>query len=354
MALPGKLALWAVLLLLGPTPGCSSSGDATDLGAPDLPPADISPLDAADAAADAGEEGGCIQPPEPPPDQPIPDLPLPDAPADASPDIAAPDGPVVDGTPDAATDLALPDGPAADAGPDTGPDAAPDGPGADITPDLPAPCPSCMVLVNNTFCIDIYEASRPDATSTSQGTSTAKAVCAPSVIPWYSTALTKAEAAGACAAAGKRLCTPAEWTLACSGTTNKAYAYGNAYNPTTCNGIDTFCLCGAGTTCANVTPCPYPHCFNMPPPSGTPATGCGAWFHVVPTGSFPSCVDEWGVHDLNGNVWELVDTADALLHFRGCAYNCGDSEALHRCDYDATWGPSAQGFRCCADPLPLD
>jgi formylglycine-generating enzyme required for sulfatase activity len=56
------------------------------------------------------------------------------------------------------------------------------------------------------------------------------------------------------------------------------------------------------------------------------------------------------VYDINGNVWELADTNDGLEHFRGGAYNCSDSEALHRCDHDGTWGPSARGFRCCKDP----
>jgi len=37
-------------------------------------------------------------------------------------------------------------------------------------------------------------------------------------------------------------------------------------------------------------------------------------------------------------------------HFRGGAFNCGDSETLHRCDYDADWGLTARGFRCCKFP----
>ncbi|MCU0694734.1 MAG: hypothetical protein MUF54_25430 [Polyangiaceae bacterium] len=52
---------------------------------------------------------------------------------------------------------------------------------------------------------------------------------------------------------------------------------------------------------------------------------------------------------MSGNVWELADTQDGVEHFRGGAYNCADSEALHRCDHDGTWGPSAKGFRCCKD-----
>jgi formylglycine-generating enzyme required for sulfatase activity len=207
-----------------------------------------------------------------------------------------------------------------------------------------------MVLVNNTFCIDRYEASRPDATASSPGTQTGAARCAAGVIPWTTWPLTQADAATACALAGKRLCSAAEWQQACSGPQQTIYGYGNLYDPTICNGIDTYCLCGAGQPCDGVTPCPYPHCFNQPPPGGTPAQGCGAFFHVTPTGALPGCVNGWGLFDMNGNVWEVIASSDGLDHFRGGAYNCGDSETLHRCDYDATWGPTAQGFRCCADP----
>jgi formylglycine-generating enzyme required for sulfatase activity len=93
--------------------------------------------------------------------------------------------------------------------------------------------------------------------------------------------------------------------------------------------------------------CPYPHCYNQVSNEG--GGPCGAAFRVMPTGSFPDCVNAYGVYDINGNVWEIVDTDDGLEHFRGGAYNCGDSEMLHKCDYDATWGPSAKGFRCCKD-----
>ena len=68
-----------------------------------------------------------------------------------------------------------------------------------------------------------------------------------------------------------------------------------------------------------------------------------------PTGNSPNCASDYGVYDLNGNVWEVVDHGDNKEHFRGGAYNCYNSEQLHRCDYDADWGPSAKGFRCCKD-----
>jgi len=67
------------------------------------------------------------------------------------------------------------------------------------------------------------------------------------------------------------------------------------------------------------------------------------------TGSFPRCANKHGVYDLNGNVWEVVESADGTVQLRGGAYDCADSELLHRCDYVPDWIPAAQGFRCCRD-----
>jgi hypothetical protein len=191
------------------------------------------------------------------------------------------------------------------------------------------PCPDDMVLVQLQtgwkFCIDRFEASRSDATETSKGISPIPA-SKQGVLPWYPVDFQTAKTA--CESVSKRLCRPEEWFEACSGPDHTVYSYGNNYSATICNGIDAFCYCD-----------PYPHCYPV----------CGAYFHVVPTGTFPDCTNEWGVYDINGNVWEIVDYGDGLEHFRGGAYNCGDSEALHRCDYDATWNPSAKGFRCCKD-----
>jgi len=189
-------------------------------------------------------------------------------------------------------------------------------------------CPDEMVLVDEIVCVDRYEASRPDATATSGGSDSSKAVSAAGVIPWYP--VDNATADAACAAAGKRLCTADEWYKSCAGPDETTYAYGDTYVPETCNGIDSTCLCDPR----------YAGCYY----------DCGGTYGIQPTGAFSDCVGTWGVHDMNGNVWEHVAGGDDTT-IRGGAYNCGDSETYHRCDYvPGTWTPSARGFRCCMDP----
>jgi hypothetical protein len=177
-------------------------------------------------------------------------------------------------------------------------------------------CPEEMVPVTTTaggYCIDRWEASRPDATATEFGVDPSYATSRPGVLPWpwTPTHVTLADAQAACAAAGKRLCNAAEWVGACRGPDDTEYCYGDDYQATTCNGIDTF--------------------------------GPGG-FHYMPTASFPECTNEYGVIDINGNAWEMGD--DGLV--RGGAYNCIDSVRLHRCSFSID--PArvvAIGFRCC-------
>jgi formylglycine-generating enzyme len=195
-------------------------------------------------------------------------------------------------------------------------------PAADLggAPDgrIPIRCPlSGMVKAAGLFCIDVHEASRIDATASSAGANGSKAISRAGVLPWQVSS--NGEADRACKAAGKRLCTPAEWQAACQGSGKTVYAYGNSYKKKVCNGIDAF----------------------------------DNWqFHLTPTGSFPDCMNKWGIFDMNGNVWEHTAGGNGMT-IRGGAFNCSDSRTLHRCDYvPGNWTPTAQGFRCCANGVP--
>jgi formylglycine-generating enzyme required for sulfatase activity len=182
-------------------------------------------------------------------------------------------------------------------------------------PAAPITCPADMVSVAGGFCADKYEASRPDATASSSGRDVSRAMSVAGVLPWP--VADNAMAAQACTAAGKRLCSAEEWRIACKGSDGTVYAYGDSYDPAICNGIDAF---------------------------GRQS------FHLAPTGSFPGCTNEWGLFDINGNLWEHV-AGGSDMTVRGGAYNCNDSAALHKCDYvPANWTPSARGFRCCLTP----
>lgn len=84
------------------------------------------------------------------------------------------------------------------------------------------------------------------------------------------------EADELCRAAGKRLCTSAEWDRACSGTEGRRYSYGDEFERDTCN---------------------------------TPLDSDGIEVTVPPyaaSGSLPDCQSPEGVFDLNGNVSEWV------------------------------------------------
>lgn len=209
-------------------------------------------------------------------------------------------------------------------------------------------CPENMVAIGGEFCIDVYEASRTDATDAREGTDSSRAVSSADVRPWMLTNdLDKSfpenvRALRACEAAGKTLCTENMWFRVCRGPQELVYAYADDYDPVICNGIDKYCNCGPGSVCEGNDPCPFPHCY----------TPCGARFIVDPTGTNTDCTNENGIYDINGNLWEHIKGGDGM-RIRGGAFNCLDSEKLHRCDYiPAVWTPSARGFRCCSLGMP--
>jgi hypothetical protein len=176
------------------------------------------------------------------------------------------------------------------------------------------------------FYIYAYEASRPDASASSQGSQTARACSKPGVMPWSN--LTYQEAVNACTAAGKRLCTAAEWNLACRGTSNNVYPYGGAYSASACNGLDKAI--------------------------GAPA----------PTGSLAACQGGFsGIFDMSGNLreWTNDPRSDGSppdpdgYTVRGGAYD--NTAPGLRCDFTFAVMPPTfffqnLGVRCCSSSPP--
>ena len=255
----------------------------------------------------------------------------PDGPGDTDPDTPPSDVPPSDApdTPDTPDDT--PDagdvGETGDAGPDV-PECVPTGAEIcdgtdndcngtiDDPPVCDGPCGPGMALVDRgsgtVFCIDLYEASRPDATDSSAGTTSTTASSRENVVPWAAVGFSEAQAA--CTSSGKRLCSAFEWQSACQGAALTLYPYGNAYESDSCNGS------------------------NIPPLDG-PTT----------TGQFDACVSVDGTFDQSGNLEEW--TSDGVV--RGGSF---ESPQLNlRCSSRATADPGgtplpSYGFRCCQDP----
>ena len=207
-------------------------------------------------------------------------------------------------------------------------------------------CPAGMVLVD-TFCVDRYEAALIDDTAGNNGAAwspyfnpgatAVHAVSAQFAVPQGY--ISQVQAAAACTAAGKRLCTDSEWLRACQGPSTTTYPYGNSYVSGACN--DTRATNPVIDYFGFFDPTGLNHpCLNQLRPGLNRA------------GTDPACVSVEGVFDLAGNLNEW--TADAAGTFRGGDY-VDDTINGNGCLYtttahDTSYHDYSTGFRCCADP----
>ena len=217
----------------------------------------------------------------------------------------------------------------------------------DTTP--AGPCPPEMAHVEDPgFCIDRWEAAceLTDGTPWSpyedvddvQVRARAEAGAVPQGY------ISGDQAAAACQAAGKRLCTSEEWLLTCQGPQGLTWPYGATHVPGLCNDdyashpvVDYF-----GTSDAWVWT--Y-ESMNDPGINQQPGT-------VSPAGDHPDCVSAFGAYDMVGNLHEWVADPDGT--FRGGFYvdveingpGCTYATTAHASSYH----DYSTGFRCCADP----
>jgi hypothetical protein len=181
------------------------------------------------------------------------------------------------------------------------------------------------------FWIYQYEASRPDATELGSGRSGARACSRPDVLPWHT--VTQGDAAAACAAVGKRLCTAVEWEAACEGAALNDYPYGDLYEPGTCNGVDYDGIPGGDDDDV-----------------------------LLPTGDAAMCLSDDGIYDLSGNLREWTSEqrgsttgGKAIFVVRGGEYHTPAPGLT--CQFDLSRQvhdvvlPTV-GFRCCSDLAP--
>jgi len=175
---------------------------------------------------------------------------------------------------------------------------------------------------------------------------------------------TPSEAEKLCELEGKRLCTQAEWNLACEGDPegkpDSTYAYGDALDLTICNTNKPHAMGPDGQWLCN------------------PRSAQLAWAtcntETEPAGAFPRCKSRFGVYDQHGNVAEMMTRKDGdtvYTQLKGSAFfyvdvsrNPGEAQKPgsretypDHCGYDPRWhvevlGESVHsnyhlGFRCC-------
>ena len=204
-------------------------------------------------------------------------------------------------------------------------------------------CAPGMTRIDS-FCIDVYEASLALPTGGTwspfhnPGATAVVAMSVASAVPQgYISGL---QAADACAAAGKRLCTDAEWLRACRGPgLARTYPYPGPREDGRCN--DARAVHPAyerfGTTEDWVFSMLGDACINQLPDS------------LAQTGAYDRCVTDEGIYDLMGNLHEW--TADPDGTFRG-GYYVDTVRNGPGCLYRTTahtsghWDYST-GFRCC-------
>jgi hypothetical protein len=158
-----------------------------------------------------------------------------------------------------------------------------------------------------------YEATRYDANGTSNGFDSTRRPCTvPGKLPWSNVTMSEAEAACALIGPSWRVCTAAEWQMACGGLpTATTFPYGSSYVAASCNGNDY--LTGMGKTAA-------------PIPAGS-APACASVISTSPS---------LKLFDMSGNVkeWTATDltttkplsnptctTPPCLFELRGGAYD---------------------------------
>lgn len=146
-----------------------------------------------------------------------------------------------------------------------------------------------------------------------------------------------------CAAAGKRMCTESEWTLACEGPEMKPFPYGWKRDSTKCNGDWSW----DGP--------------NMKKVAQRDAKELARLWKGVPNGAQPDCVSDYGIADLPGNTDDVVsnDTFEkGGLHakfdsvhsggpwYKGTRNQCRPKIYTH----DEGFYYYFLSFRCCGEP----
>jgi formylglycine-generating enzyme len=215
-------------------------------------------------------------------------------------------------------------------------------------------CPADMVEVQGEYCPRLaqicvarrkpWQCAEFQAPSVCQGQTQAKHYCIdryefpnragglPEVMSSWNSA--KAE----CASIGKRLCTEAEWTLACEGPERLPFPYGFVRDADACS-ID------------KRSPKVNEQRLFSP---RTQAAELARLDQREPSGSRERCISAFGVHDMTGNVDELV-VNESGIPYKSARKGGNWGEYRNACrpstrGHDEGFRYYQTGFRCCRGP----
>jgi hypothetical protein len=218
-----------------------------------------------------------------------------------------------------------------------------------------AVCPAEMSNIDDRFCIDRWEGSLvevmrdghdvpwPPYGPLEEGHAL-RAVSVPNVYP--QAYISGAQAARACAAAGKRLCAPVEWRKACMGPKQATFGYGDQRAAGRCNDagyspmLRIFPQVAVSWNLVGMTE------MNDPRLNQQDQT-------LAPTGSHDQCTNDYGVYDMVGNLHEWTNDPNGT--FQGGYYldthKNGDGCSYRTVAHEFTYHDYSTGFRCCASPV---
>ncbi|MEO8904039.1 MAG: SUMF1/EgtB/PvdO family nonheme iron enzyme [Polyangiaceae bacterium] len=152
------------------------------------------------------------------------------------------------------------------------------------------------------------------------------------------------EASGLCAAEQKRLCYESEWVTACEGPDEKPFPYGYVRSSELCNFDNRWV---------------NPHLDRVyAKDPDVQRAELARLDRSLPSGQKASCVSDYGVHDLTGNVdeWALADHDRPREHAKFAALKGGAWGHVRNACRPVTTSHVPEfryyfiGFRCCADP----
>ncbi|HEY8039010.1 MAG TPA: SUMF1/EgtB/PvdO family nonheme iron enzyme [Polyangiaceae bacterium] len=218
-------------------------------------------------------------------------------------------------------------------------------------------CPSDMVMIGRSYCVDVYEATLLQVVGDGSerpwpyyqvlpADVVVRAVSQAGVFPQGY--ISGVQARAACEASGKRLCKPDEWKSACMGPKKTIFPYGNEREVGRCNdnGRSSMHFFNADLDDKPENRWKWGFDGNMIDPRLNQLEGT-----LTRTGERTACTNEYGLFDMVGNLHEWVDDPDGTfqggyyldthLNGDGCFYRT-TAHAMSHLDYST-------GFRCCAD-----